>query len=150
MDLGSFLVDERDFVNFVERVTDQERVLAIIVKAALIPKETQFLTDSQETFQVGFIVKGAGEHVPPHRHKPIVRTVTGTSEALFVKEGKCALDIYSDLGEFISTHSLGSGDVILLLSGGHGLRVLEPTVLIEVKQGPYPGIEEKDFLDDPG
>lgn len=137
-------------MSLVERVTDQERVLAIIVKASLVADTTEFLTDSEENFQVGFVVKGAGEDVPAHRHKPIVRTIRGTAEALFVKQGKCALDIYDDLGKIISTHSIDSGDVVLLLAGGHGLRVLAPTVLIEVKQGPYPGIDEKDFLDDSG
>jgi hypothetical protein len=34
--------------------------------------------------------------------------------------------------------------VILLASGGHGFTMLEPTEIIEVKQGPYAGTEDKE------
>ena len=32
---------------------------------------------------------------------------------------------------------LGPGDVILLISGGHGFEVIEEIDMVEVKQGPY-------------
>jgi hypothetical protein len=35
------------------------------------------------------------------------------------------------------------GDVILLAYGGHGFEMLEPTEMIEVKQGPYAGDNDK-------
>ena len=38
---------------------------------------------------------------------------------------------------------LEAGDVILLISGGHGFVVLEDVQMIEVKQGPYSGDEDK-------
>ena len=39
--------------------------------------------------------------------------------------------------------SLGPGDVILLIRGGHGFEVLEELNMIEVKQGPYVGEQDK-------
>ena len=36
------------------------------------------------------------------------------------------------------------GDIVLLLGGAHGFRMLEDTVLFEVKQGPY--IPKKDKI----
>jgi mannose-6-phosphate isomerase-like protein (cupin superfamily) len=38
---------------------------------------------------------------------------------------------------------LESGDVILLIKGGHGFEVLEELEMIEVKQGPYLGEQDK-------
>ncbi len=38
---------------------------------------------------------------------------------------------------------LQTGDVILLVSGGHGFVVLEEVEMIEVKQGPYSGDADK-------
>ena len=35
------------------------------------------------------------------------------------------------------------GDVILLADGGHGFKMLEPSEIIEVKQGPYCGEQDK-------
>jgi hypothetical protein len=52
------------------------------------------------------------------------------------------VDIY-DNDELIATTQLSPGDVMVLLAGGHALRMLEDTVLVEVKQGPYLGVEEK-------
>ncbi|KKU44705.1 MAG: hypothetical protein UX62_C0051G0005 [Microgenomates group bacterium GW2011_GWA2_46_7] len=34
---------------------------------------------------------------------------------------------------------LNQGDILLQVSGGHGFDVLEPSYLIEIKQGPFPG-----------
>jgi hypothetical protein len=35
---------------------------------------------------------------------------------------------------------------VIFVDGGHGFRILEDTVLLEVKQGPYTGLEEKEFF----
>ena len=39
-----------------------------------------------------------------------------------------------------------AGDVVLLAFGGHGFEMLEPTEIIEVKQGPYAGEHDKTRL----
>ena len=43
---------------------------------------------------------------------------------------------------------LEEGDVILLLDGGHGFEMLEDTVLMEIKQGPYLGELDKERFND--
>lgn len=35
------------------------------------------------------------------------------------------------------------GDVLVLVDGGHGFRMTEDTVLVEIKQGPYLGLDDK-------
>ena len=42
---------------------------------------------------------------------------------------------------------LKSGDVILLVSGGHDFEMLEDTEMIEVKQGPYAGEDDKECFE---
>ena len=39
--------------------------------------------------------------------------------------------------EFIKNFTLDSGDIAILISGGHGLNVINDCEFIEVKQGPY-------------
>jgi len=41
------------------------------------------------------------------------------------------------------TKILKTGDVILLCGGGHSLEMLEETSMIEVKQGPFAGDDDK-------
>ena len=36
------------------------------------------------------------------------------------------------------------GDIVILVAGGHGFEMLEDTVLMEIKQGPYTGLKEKE------
>ena len=49
------------------------------------------------------------------------------------------MDVYSDDQRLVATRELGLGDILIAVRGGHGFRVLEDTVLLEIKQGPYPG-----------
>jgi hypothetical protein len=60
-----------------------------------------------------------------------------------VKKGSCILDVYTREGHLVCSIQLGEGDLMLMVGGGHGFRMLEDTVLLEVKQGPYTGIDEK-------
>ena len=44
---------------------------------------------------------------------------------------------------FVATREITAGDVVLLIGGGHGFRMLENTLFLELKQGPYLGVDEK-------
>lgn len=66
-----------------------------------------------------------------------------TQEVLFIKKGKLRVDFYDDDEQYIESRILEAGDVILLVSGGHGFTVIEEVEMIEVKQGPYSGDEDK-------
>lgn len=115
----------------------------LVVRDGPLPDHTTFLTAPDHALQLGYIVYPAGHEIPRHTHKPIVRTLTGTAEVLVVKQGRCELDVYDADAALVETVTLATGDVVLLLAGGHAFRMLEDTVLMEIKQGPYPGPDEK-------
>ena len=52
-----------------------------------------------------------------------------------VRDGSCEVDLYDESRMLVATRELTQGDVVLLVSGGHGFRMLEDTTLLEVKQG---------------
>ncbi len=118
----------------------------MIVRAEPIPDRTTFYTPRHFSLQVGNIVYPAGGEIPRHVHRPAIRYIAGTSEVLVVQKGRMILDIYTDDQAFLCAREVGSGDVVLLLSGGHGFHLLEDTVLLEVKQGPYAGLQEKELF----
>ena len=128
----------------IERINQGDQCLAIIIRTNFVPQKTTFLTPSDYKQQIGFIVYPAGGEVPRHVHRPLPRQLVGTSEVLLVRQGHCVADIYNDERELIASRELCEGDVILLVAGGHGFRMLADTVLLEVKQGPYTGLEEKE------
>ncbi len=53
------------------------------------------------------------------------------------------IDFYDEYEDYLESRNLYAGDTILLVSGGHGFKVLEEVEMIEVKQGPYAGESDK-------
>lgn len=131
----------------VEIIAAGELPLAYIVRAGWNPAATEFLTPTHFGQQMGMIVYGEGQTITPHLHLPVVREVHGTSEVVIVRRGACEVDIYDQQKTLVTTRSLSLGDIVLLLNGGHGFRMTEDTVLFEVKQGPYVGMQDKERFD---
>lgn len=131
-------------MSLVEEVAADGKVLCLIIRGDAQPERTTFLTPDTYNLQAGFIVYPAGGAVVPHRHHPVERRIQGTQEVLMVRRGHCLVDLYDESKTLVATRDLAQGDVILLVSGGHGFRMTQDTVLLEIKQGPYVGVEEKE------
>ena len=128
----------------IEHITWNDKPLAYIIRAEMNPEKTTFLTPLDFNLQLGFVVYPANGEVARHVHWPLERNIVGTSEVLIIKKGRCEIDVYSDDRELVATRELRTGDIMLMISGGHGFRMLEDTILIEIKQGPYTGMDEKE------
>ena len=131
-------------VDGVEVTERDGEALAYIIRAKLDPPETTFLTPSDLNLQVGLVVRGAGDEIARHDHRPLERRIVGTCEVIAVRRGSCEMEVYARARELVATVALDEGDVVLMTAGGHGFRMLNDTVLLEVKQGPYSGVEEKE------
>jgi hypothetical protein len=131
-------------MDHVESIGSGDRILAYIIRQELEPAGTTFLTPEHLCLQTGFVVYPANSEIPRHLHKPIARQIIGTSEVLVVRKGRCEVDIFTNSKELVATRELRRGDVLILVSGGHGFRILEDTVFLEIKQGPYTGLDEKE------
>jgi hypothetical protein len=128
----------------IEHITDQGRPLAYIIRGSFQPNKTTFFTPPEFKQQVGYVVYPAGGEVARHVHKRLERRLVGTSEVLVVRKGRCLMDVYNDDRALVASRELVTGDIMLMVGGGHGFRMLEDTVLLEVKQGPYTGVDEKE------
>jgi hypothetical protein len=130
----------------VETIARDGKVLCCIVRSEPLPLKTEFPTPSNLNQQLGFIVYPKGGVVRRHAHRPVQRVINGTAEVLIVRAGECELDVYDDRKELVGTWVLKQGDIALLSECGHAFRMLEDTIMIEVKQGPYAGVDEKEFF----
>jgi len=128
----------------VEHIAWNGSALAYIIRSEIDPKVTTFMTPGDFKQQVGFIVYSAGSEIPRHVHRHVERQLHDTSEVLVVRRGRCEVDIYNDERVLVAVRKLQMGDILILVAGGHGFRMLEDTVLLEVKQGPYTGVEERE------
>ena len=130
----------------LEQIFSDGKPLAYVIRAEINPGKTTFLTPPEFKQQVGFVVYPAGGEIHRHVHRPLERHLIGTSEVLIVRRGRCEIDIYNDERTLVASRELREGDVMLMVGGGHGFHMLEDTVLLEVKQGPYTGIDEKEHF----
>jgi len=118
-------------------------LLAVIVADSFCEPGIHFFTPDELSQQLAFMRHPAGKVIPPHVHTPAPRTVEYTQEVLIIKRGKIRVDFYDDQRCYLESRVLSAGDVILLAVGGHGFEVLEEIEMIEVKQGPYAGEQDK-------
>ena len=132
--------------DLVEHIHWEGQPLTYIIRNSYSARETTFLTPPEFKQQVGFVVYPAGGEVQRHLHRPLERHLIGTSEVLVIRTGRCLLDVYNDGRQLVATRELGAGDVMLMVGGGHGFRMLEDTVFLEIKQGPYTGLDEKEHF----
>jgi len=131
----------------MEYIKTKDNVLSsIIIRHDFRPTGTTFVTSPDLAQQVGFVVYPPGGVIKRHIHKNVDRQNISSSEALIVREGKLEIDIYDVNKSLVATRQLEAGDFVLMVSGGHGFRVLEPTVLLEIKLGPYGGAEDKELF----
>jgi hypothetical protein len=118
-------------------------LLAMILRRSFRGGKYNFFTPDDFPLQMGTSFYAAGELIQPHVHLAHVRTIESVNEFLLVQSGRLELTLYTKDRDPVTTVELQAGDALLLTSGGHGFRVLEPTQLIEVKQGPYLGMDDK-------
>jgi len=123
----------------IQRVVHGGEIYAVIIRNTLPHKGYNFVSESTDSMQVGVNHYDNGATIRAHFHLPVERALTVTLEVLHFDSGLCLMEIYDeDQKKFFETQ-VRSGDTVVLMKGGHGFKVLEPTRIIEVKQGPYLG-----------
>ena len=133
----------RNLNTAVQLVEHDGEPLAIIVRKNYKAPGIHFLTAGELSQQLGFMCHPAGKIIEPHVHNHISREVRLTQEVLFIRKGSLRVDFYTSERQYLESYVVRSGDVILLVSGGHGFEVLEEIEMFEVKQGPYVGDIDK-------
>jgi mannose-6-phosphate isomerase-like protein (cupin superfamily) len=129
--------------NLIERISANGIDLSIIIRAEFRENGIHFFTENTFSQQLAFMSHPTGKLIAPHVHNAVPREVQFTQEVLFIRKGKLRVDFYDTLQHYLESRVLGPGDVILLIQGGHGFEVLEAVEMIEVKQGPYLGEQDK-------
>jgi cupin fold WbuC family metalloprotein len=98
------------------------------------------LTDPVQRLLNGLL---PGTVLPVHRHPH-------TDETYVVLKGRMKVRFYSDEGdvdeEFLLDPSYGKYGVNIPKGRFHGVEVMEPTVIFEVKEGPYKQVDNIDLL----
>jgi hypothetical protein len=127
----------------IETIKSNNNVLAIILRANYKSDGINFFTPNEFSQQLGYMNRPKGYEIQPHLHNKVQRNVEFTSEVLLIKSGKVRVDFYDEDKNYFKSNILNKGDVILLVHGGHGFEMIEESEMIEIKQGPYTGDNDK-------
>lgn len=125
------------------QITHRGETIAIIIPADYSKDGIEFFTPNSFSQQLAYMKRPQGYIIPAHTHNIFPREVFYTLETLFIRRGRLKIDFFTRDQQFIESRTVGTGDVVLLASGGHGFEMLEETEMIEVKQGPYAGEKDK-------
>lgn len=127
----------------VEEIKKKNKVLAIIIRDNHKCEGVDFITPSLYSQQMAYMHHPKGKVIDAHVHNIVHRDVLMTQEVLFIKKGRLRVDFYDDYEDYLESIILNQGDAVLLVSGGHGFKALEELEMIEIKQGPYAGENDK-------
>ena len=122
----------------VEHIRDGGDTIAMIFHNHPIEPGAHFYSEDDSSLQVGKQLRLKWEEIKPHRHLPVkAAREQPLREVLYIEKGKVKINFYDDRWKEISSRVLNQGDMILLIKGGHGFEMLEETVMVEIKEGPY-------------
>jgi hypothetical protein len=137
--------EERIMKGLIEIARDGH-IYAIVLRKEFSNPGPNFFTPGEFSQQLGLLAHPTGKVVKRHRHKLVKREIFRTQEVLVLLEGKIRIELFDDAGAKLRTLILAPGETILLARGGHKVTVLDDAKIIEVKQGPYAGFDDKEFF----
>lgn len=137
---------ERKEGEFLTKIIDENIMLACVMRNEFDPYGTSFITSDELELQLGYIKYKKGHKIEPHIHKKFKRQIMSTCEGLFIKSGKVKVHFYNKNKKYVDEEILNAGDTIMLFNGGHSFEFLEESRIIEIKQGPYAGDQDKSRL----
>jgi hypothetical protein len=122
----------------IEKVLYKNKLFALIVRRQFRKKSgINFFTSKEATQQFGFMKHKKNHIVKPHKHNKRLTKILRTTEVILLLKGTLRVDFYNDKNKYLFSKIINEGDVIMLVHGGHGFKILKNAEMIEVKQGPY-------------
>jgi hypothetical protein len=121
---------------------------AIVIRSSASVSGIEFFTPVNYSQQIGLMSRPSGYTVPAHIHNEVERTISTTQEVLMIRSGVCLISLLNASGHTFQKITLEPGDVILLATGAHKLQMLTDCQILEVKQGPYAGENDKCVVQD--
>ena len=129
--------------DLIKKIEFDGKIFAIIIKNDYSKEGVDFFTPNDFSQQLAYMKHPKGKKIDAHLHNVVKREVSYTKEVLIIRKGKLRVDFYRDDQSYIESHIVEQGDIILLAFGGHGFECLEEVEMIEIKQGPYLGEQDK-------
>ena len=128
----------------LEKIIYKKKLLALIVRGKYRNKKgITFFTPDESTQQFGYMKHKKKYVIKPHLHKKRLTRIFYTTEVILLLKGIVRVDFYTHSKKYLFSKLLKQKDIIMLVSGGHGFKILKNAEMLEIKQGPYNLIKDK-------
>ena len=128
----------------IEKIFHKKKLLALIVRGTYRKKRgITLFTPNESTQQFGYMKHKKKHIIKPHLHKKRVTKISYTTEVILILKGVLRVDFYNYNKNYLFSKILKQKDIIMLVHGGHGFKVLKEVEMLEIKQGPYSLIKDK-------
>ena len=106
-------------------------------------KGIKFFTAADLNMQIGLMAHSKNHIIKPHFHINRKKIIKQMSELLIIFSGQLKVFFYKKNKLRANSVIINKKDMILLISGGHGFKVLKKLEMLEIKQGPFVGEKDK-------
>ncbi len=122
----------------IEKILHKKKIFALIVRRKFRKKSgINFFTPKESTQQFGYMKHKKNYLIMPHKHNKRLTKILITTEVIILFKGILRVDFYNNKKIYLFSKKIYAGDIIMLVNGGHGFKVLKDVEMLEVKQGPY-------------
>ena len=122
----------------IEKVLHKNKLFALIVRRQFRKKSgINFFTSNDATQQFGFMKHKKNHFIKPHKHNKRLTRILRSTEVILLLKGTLRVDFYNNDNKYLLSKIINEGDILMLIYGGHGFKVLKNVEMIEEKQGPY-------------
>ena len=122
----------------IEKIFHKNKIYALIVRSKFRKKSgINFFTSEEAPQQFGYMKHKKNYLIMPHKHNKRLTKILITTEVIIIFKGILRVDFYDNKKKYLFSKKIYAGDIIMLVNGGHGFKVLKDLEMIEVKQGPY-------------
>tara|TARA_B100000795_G_C22627235_1_gene371224 strand:+ start:28 stop:444 length:417 start_codon:yes stop_codon:yes gene_type:complete len=128
----------------IKNITVDKKIVAKVFKYQNKSfKGIEFFTANNLNMQIGLMGHSKNHIIKPHFHINRKKIVKQMSELLIIFSGQLKVYFYNKKKLRDKSLILNKKDMILLISGGHGFKVLKKLEMLEIKQGPFIGEKDK-------
>ena len=128
----------------LEKIIYKKKLLALIVRGKYRNKKgITFFTPNESIQQFGYMKHKKKYIIKPHLHKKRATKILYTTEVILLLKGALRVDFYTAKKKYLFSKILKEKDIIMLVSGGHGFKIINDVEMIEIKQGPFNLIKDK-------
>ena len=122
----------------ISKIIYKKKLYALIVKNKYKNKKgVTFFSSNDLPQQFGYIYQKKNHIILPHLHNKRSTKILYTSEVIILLKGTLRIDFYNLKKKYLFSKIVKKGEIVFLLHGAHGFKVLSEVQMIEVKQGPY-------------